>query len=138
VPQVESVKDLGVIIDKNPFHVFRRYIRNMLTSFTELTLAFSTRLRQLSQLHLSSQPATTIHPEGLTQTLHLSLAASPLDPSTLIALRALVIIHMRQADTRATPCSQPMCAGGLRSSVIHGIGTVTDIPDQPRDLYIYR
>ena len=37
--------------------------------------------------------------------------ALPLDPSRLIALSALVIIHMLQADmlqanTRATPCSQ--------------------------------
>jgi len=66
------------------------------------------------------------------------LAASPLNPSRLIALRALVIIHMvqadtLQADTRSTPCSQP-----LRSSVTHGIGTVTDIPDKPYDLYICR
>jgi len=38
-----------------------------------------------------------------------------------------------QADTRATPCSQP-----LRSCVTDGIGTVTDILDQPYDLYIYR
>jgi len=43
----------------------------------------------------------------------LVLEASPLDPSGLIALRALVIIHMLltdmvQADTRATPCSQPL------------------------------
>jgi len=42
---------------------------------------------------------------------------------------ALVIIHMLQADmlqadTRATPCSQP-----FRSSVIHGISSVTDIPE---------
>jgi len=29
-------------------------------------------------------------------------------------------------------------AGPNRSSVTHGIGTVTDIPDQPYDLYIYR
>jgi len=47
-----------------------------------------------------------------------------------------------QADTRRpipvnTPCSLPLCAG-LRSSVTHGIGTVTDIPHQPYDLYIYR
>jgi len=40
--------------------------------------------------------------------------ASPLDPSRLIALRALVIIHMLQAymlqaDTRSTPYSQPLC-----------------------------
>ena len=69
----------------------------------------------------------------------MKLAASSLDPSTLYrltALRAPVIIHMLQADmlqghTRATPCSQP-----VRSSVTHGIGTVTDIPDQPYDLYI--
>jgi len=44
-----------------------------------------------------------------------------------------------QADTRHlipvnTPCSQPLCAG-RHSSVTHGIGTVTDIPDQPYDLY---
>jgi len=31
---------------------------------------------------------------------HIILAASLLDPSRLIALRALVIIHMLQADTR--------------------------------------
>jgi len=37
------------------------------------------------------------------------LGALPLDPSRLIALRALVIIHMLQADTHATPCSQPLC-----------------------------
>jgi len=35
------------------------------------------------------------------------LGASPLDPARLIALRALDIIHMLQADTSATPCSQP-------------------------------
>ena len=33
------------------------------------------------------------------------LEALPLDPSRLIAL---VIIHMLQADSRATPCSQPL------------------------------
>jgi len=49
----------------------------------------------------------------------------------------MVIIHMvqadmLQADTRATPCSQP-----LRSSVTHGIGKAADIPDKPYDLYIY-
>jgi len=41
------------------------------------------------------------------------LEASPLDPSRFIALCALVVIHMLQAgmlqaDTRATPCSQPL------------------------------
>jgi len=40
-------------------------------------------------------------------------ASGPLDPSRFIALCALVIIHMLQADmlqadTRATPCSQPL------------------------------
>jgi len=53
-------------------------------------------------------------------------------------LCALVVIYMLQADmlqanTRATPYSQP-----LRSSVTYGIGTVTDIPDQPYDVYIYK
>jgi len=56
----------------------------------------------------------------------LTLAASPLHPSRLIALHAVVIIHMLhaetlQADARVTPCSPP-----LRSSVTHGIGSVTD------------
>jgi len=36
------------------------------------------------------------------------LGASPLDPSRLNALRAVIVIHMLQADTRATPCSQPL------------------------------
>jgi len=41
------------------------------------------------------------------------IEASPLDPSRFIALRAVIIIHMLQADmlqahTRATPCSQPL------------------------------
>jgi len=40
---------------------------------------------------------------------------------------------MLLADTRATPCSQP-----LLSSVTHDTGTVADIPDQPYDLYVYR
>ena len=39
------------------------------------------------------------------------LGASPLDLSRLIALCALVIINMLQADTRAMPCSRPLCAG---------------------------
>jgi len=34
----------------------------------------------------------------------------------------------------ATPCSQLLCAG-LRSSMTHGIGSVTDIPDLTCDLY---
>ena len=43
----------------------------------------------------------------------LSLDASPLDLSRLIALLAVVSIHtlqadIVQADTRATPCSQPL------------------------------
>jgi len=44
--------------------------------------------------------------------------ASRLDPSRLIALRALVIIHMLQlqADTRATPCSQPLYTQQQRDS----------------------
>ena len=64
----------------------------------------------------------------------LLLAASPLDQSRLIALRALVINHLLQSDTRATlaasGCSTAAAAACLRhcSSVTHGIGTVTDIP----------
>jgi len=60
----------------------------------------------------------------------LLLAATPLDLSRLIVLRALVISHvlqadMLQSDTHATPCSQRACHC---SSETHGIGTVTDIP----------
>jgi len=44
-----------------------------------------------------------------------------------------------QADTRhlipvTTPCSQPLRAD-LRSSVTHGIGSVTDVPEISCDLY---
>ena len=38
----------------------------------------------------------------------------------------------RPAASRCVHCA------GLRSSMTHDIGTVTDIPDQPYDLYIYR
>jgi len=55
------------------------------------------------------EPATC----HLFRFLSILLEASPLDPSRLIALCAPVIIHMLQADmlqadTRATPCSQPL------------------------------
>jgi len=39
----------------------------------------------------------------------IEIGASPLEPFKLIALRALVLIHLLQADTRATPCRQPLC-----------------------------
>jgi len=71
-----------------------------------------------------------------------TIAASPLDPHDAQQVRPVLGRLLLQADTRHlipvnTPCSQPLCAG-LRSSVSHGTGTVTDIPDQPYDLYIYR
>jgi len=49
-------------------------------------------------------------------------------------LHALVFIHMLQADilqadTHATPCSQPLAAFLCHcSSMTHGTGSVTDIP----------
>ena len=102
-------------------------------------LIFASQVQKI----LPRSPSFVAAPLCLCYEHQFSLAASPLDLCTLIALHALVIIHMvqanmLQADTRVTPCSQPMCAGGVRSSVTHGTGTVTDIPDQPYDLYIYR
>jgi len=62
----------------------------------------------------------------------------------VIIRRALTIRPLRRyclsilAHGVATEHRAAYAAGPNRSSVTHGIGRVTDIPDQPYDLYIYR
>jgi len=75
---------------------------------------------------------------------YVVLGASP--PRPVYSYHAARSGHHSHAASRYAasryPCHalQPAAVGGagLCSSVTHGIGTVTDISDEPYDLYIYK
>ena len=112
---------------------------------TRLKLKLSTRGRRCE-----NTPRSTLFSFSISHR-YIVLGASSLDPSIGAYHAALSGHHSHSAGWTiasatlqtgrckpipvTTPCSQPLCAG-FRSSVTHGIGSVTDIPEISCDLSI--